>query len=164
MKHNLITAALALGGALTSFAAQAGNVYWSVGVSAPLDGYGGVQTVVGNVPPAPVVVQPAPVVVPVGYYPSAPRYVVPAWGYRHERWERHEAWEHRGWYHGDGDRGRGQPRGRLHRIGQGLEVLRGGRRRDLHRSARRTEDEAARQRALAAVLAGRRGLIDSPDA
>ena len=107
MKHNLITAALALGGALTSFAAQAGNVYWSVGVSAPLDGYGGVQTVVGNVPPAPVVVQPAPVVVPVGYYPSAPRYVVPAWGYRHERWERHEAWEHRGWYHGDGDRGRG---------------------------------------------------------
>jgi hypothetical protein len=108
MKHTLITAALALGGALTCVAAHADDVYWRVGVSAPIDGYGRVHTVVGNVPPAPVVVAPAPVVVqsygrPVVYYPPAPSYVVPAWGHRHEWWEHHERWEHRRWDRGDRD-------------------------------------------------------------
>lgn len=93
----LAAAGLLLAGAFTAGAAQARDVYWSVGIQAPVAGVG-VGTVVSNVPqrsyppaygyvaapvypayggypvyhPAPVVYAPAPVV----RYRSAPRYVV----------------------------------------------------------------------------------------
>lgn len=69
-------AALAVAGATVSGTAQAGgNVYWSIGIDAPLGGGASVGTVISNAPaygPAPVYVQPAPLYVP------PPVYVQPA--------------------------------------------------------------------------------------
>jgi hypothetical protein len=65
-------AALAVAGATVSGTAQAGgNVYWSIGIDAPLGGGASVGTVISNAPaygPAPVYVQPAPVYVPPPVY------------------------------------------------------------------------------------------------
>jgi hypothetical protein len=69
-------AALAVAGATVSGTAQAGgNVYWSIGIDAPLGGGGSIGTVISNAPAyraAPVYVQPAPVYLP------PPIYVQPA--------------------------------------------------------------------------------------
>lgn len=59
----LVTAA----GAMAAGSANAGDVYWSVGISSP-----GIGTVISNAPPAPVYVAPAPVIYapqPVVYTP-----------------------------------------------------------------------------------------------
>lgn len=109
----LLAAGAAALGLLAAGSAMADSVYWSVGVSAPLDG-GRVRTHVGNVPPAaPVVVAPAPVVYapppPVYGYPAAyptayygaPRvvYAPPpvvygrGFGWRHDHgWHGHRGW------------------------------------------------------------------------
>ena len=88
-------------------AAQAGNVYWSVGVSSP-----GVNVGVANGAPMyqpvyqePVYVAPAPIyrraprevvyVQPEPVYVAPPQYVQAGWGY--------PGWE-RGWRHGHGHR------------------------------------------------------------
>ena len=100
---------LALAGALAAGTAQArDNVYWSIGIHAPLDPYGAsIGTTFSNhrpvYAPAPVYVAPAPVY----YYAPAPRvvyrpvpvYVEPApvyvvrgdgWhGPRHKHWKKH---------------------------------------------------------------------------
>lgn len=97
----LTSALLVLAGALGAGAAQARDVYWSVGIQAPVAGVG-VGTVVSNVPqygyhaappayvqvPAYPVYQPAPVVyapVPVVRYRPLPppRYVVVPQGHGH---------------------------------------------------------------------------------
>jgi hypothetical protein len=83
-------AAVAVAGALAAPAAHAGtNVYWSVGINAPIHPGVTVGTVVSNVPapvyvpqpvyaPAPVVVYPAPVVyAPPVYVAPRPVYVQP---------------------------------------------------------------------------------------
>ena len=104
----LLAAGAAVLGLLAAGSAMADNVYWSVGVSAPIDG-GRVRTHVGNVPPAaPVVVAPVPVyapppppayVYPTAYYDAAPRvvYAPPpvvygrGYGWRHDHgWGRPE--------------------------------------------------------------------------
>ncbi|MDT7928965.1 hypothetical protein [Tepidimonas sp.] len=80
--------ALGLGLAALGAAAQAGDVYWSIGVHQP-----GVSVGVGNYPP--VVVAPAPRVVmpPVVVTAPAPVVVVPSTGYwvppGHRRHPRH---------------------------------------------------------------------------
>ncbi|TAL15441.1 MAG: hypothetical protein EPO01_18205 [Aquabacterium sp.] len=125
----LLAAGVAALGLLAAGSAMADNVYWSVGVSAPIDG-GRVRTHVGNVPPAaPVVVAPAPVVYapppppaygyPVAYptaYYGAPRvvYAPPpvvygrgfGWHHRHDDWRRwqghhgHGGWRGEAYRHG----------------------------------------------------------------
>lgn len=113
--------ALATGGLLAAGAAQARDVYWSIGINAPVAGVG-VGTVISNAPAYPVAVMPAypmyapaPVVMvppPVIAYRPAPRYVaVPVYPHRHghgrwarERWERDRdgRWDdRRGHRHGD---------------------------------------------------------------
>jgi len=81
-------AALALAGVLAGTAAHAGtNVYWSVGIQAPIHPGVTIGTVVSNLPapvyvpapvyaPAPVVV-PAPVIVPAPVVYAPPVYVAP---------------------------------------------------------------------------------------
>jgi hypothetical protein len=91
MRKTLILTALAATAALAALPARAGDVYWSVGISAPIGYSGSVGTVVGNAPvyaPAPVYVAPAPVYYapppvyyappPSVYYAPAPVYVRPA--------------------------------------------------------------------------------------
>jgi len=61
--------------------AQAGNVYWSIGINAPLQPGVGIGTVISNTPAypvAPVYYQPAPVVYAEPVYVPAPMYVRPA--------------------------------------------------------------------------------------
>lgn len=75
MKKTLIATFAAAASVLAAGAAHAGNVYWSVGISAPAVG-----TVISNAPvyaPAPVVVAPPPVV-----YAPAPVYAPPPVVYR----------------------------------------------------------------------------------
>lgn len=77
-----IASVAALAGAFGVAGAQAGNVYWSIGINAPP-----AATVISNAPvyvpaptyhvPAPVYYQPAPV-----YYQPAPTYVQPPVIYR----------------------------------------------------------------------------------
>ena len=65
-----------------------GNVYWSIGINAPLDPYGAsIGTTISNAPryyqaPAPVYVQPAPIYyerpAPIYYERPAPIYYAPA--------------------------------------------------------------------------------------
>lgn len=68
-RRALLAALAALGGSLGAGSALADDVYWSVGIEAPIAGGGGVRTRIGNTPPAPrvvsapVIVTPAPVVV-----------------------------------------------------------------------------------------------------
>jgi hypothetical protein len=101
-------AAVALAGAMCAGAARAGDVHWTIGISAPL-GYGGsVGTVFSNghmapihsapvyLAPAPVFYAPPPVVYEPApmYYPAQPGYlprrvmiplpvVAPVWGRGH---------------------------------------------------------------------------------
>lgn len=101
---NLSLAALALTATLglgASGAAQAGDVFWSIGVAQP-----GIQIGVSNLPPAPVIVAPPVVVHPRPVYVPPPRvvYVPPrpvyyGYGYGYGRWDRHD--------HGRGDDRRG---------------------------------------------------------
>jgi hypothetical protein len=84
VKKFIAMALAAAGCALATGAANAGNVYWSVGINVPPVG-----TVVSNAPvyvePAPVVYAPAPVVYappPVYVVPPPPVYVVPRAVYR----------------------------------------------------------------------------------
>lgn len=114
----LTAATLMLAGALATGAAQARDVYWSVGINAPVAGVG-VGTVVSNVPhygyhaappayvqvPAYPVYQPAPVVyapVPVVRYRPAPppRYVVVPQGYGHPYYHGHRHGKKHGHRHG----------------------------------------------------------------
>jgi len=67
VKKFIAMALAAAGCALATGAANAGNVYWSVGINVPPVG-----TVVSN---APVYVEPAPVYVPAPVYAPAPVYV-----------------------------------------------------------------------------------------
>lgn len=90
----LLGAAVAGLAAMTTLPAQAGDVYWSVGVSSP-----GVGATVSNAPPvvyapAPVVVVPAPVYTqprvvhapaPRVVYAPAPVYVVPGHPHKHKK-------------------------------------------------------------------------------
>jgi hypothetical protein len=76
MMRRILVALAGAACALTAGAAQARDVYWSVGVSSP-----GVGAVFSNAPQAPVYVAPAPVVYapppPVYYVEPAPVYYVP---------------------------------------------------------------------------------------
>jgi hypothetical protein len=105
-KKSAFIAAALLAVGLASTSAHAKDVYWSVGVNAPLDGVGHIGTVVSNYPSrGPVVVQspdyypvyqpvyqqpvrvyrPAPVV----YYPAP--VVYEPYRYRHHpRWDRRD--------------------------------------------------------------------------
>jgi hypothetical protein len=114
-KSILLTATLALAAGLTAASAQARDVYWSVGINAPIQPGVSVGTVISNAPgylpapvvyaepvyvPAPVYVRPAPVV----YLPQpvyVPQRVVygPVWvppGYAQARW-RHRQHRHEGY-------------------------------------------------------------------
>lgn len=102
----LAAPALAMGLALAAASAQAGDVYWSLGMQAPGMVLGASNAAPVYVAPSPVVVYPAPRVV----YP-APQVVVPppvyglGWmppgQYKH-RWKHHgDDWREEGW------RGRG---------------------------------------------------------
>ncbi len=78
MSKSLIAAVAATASLLATGAAHAGNVYWSIGISAPPIG-----TVISNAPPVyappPVVYAPPPVVyapAPVVYVPPPPPRVV----------------------------------------------------------------------------------------
>ena len=113
---NSVLQAVALGATLTLCAAgsaQAGGVYWSVGVAQP-----GLHVGVSSFPavpvmppvamaPQPMPVYAPPVVVaqrPPVYYGGGYGYERRGWG-DHERWERHEGWERReGWHHHEGRR------------------------------------------------------------
>nr|WP_247597014.1 hypothetical protein [Hydrogenophaga sp. PAMC20947] len=110
LARGLAVAALAAGGwALSAGAstAQARDVYWSVGVDSP-----GVSVGVSNAPPPRVVVHPRPVYIeqaPVVVYPGhrrprpvyveqAPVVYVGDYGYRDDRYyrhDRHNRWEER---------------------------------------------------------------------
>lgn len=110
MKKSIVLALAIAAGALAPVAAQAGNVYWSIGINAPPIG-----TVISNAPvygqPAPVVYSapvyyPAPVYLPpVVYRPApvvvAPSYVVGGWqrvdyyprDWHHWNYEQRRHWE-----------------------------------------------------------------------
>jgi hypothetical protein len=112
----LFVAALAIVGALAAGVAQArSDVYWSIGINAPIDHGVTLGTVISNGPryqPAPVYYAPRPIYyapAPV-YYDARPVYVQPRhvyvepWhGHRHGRQHhrRHDRWEGR---HGDDHR------------------------------------------------------------
>lgn len=122
MDKRMLTAAVLLAGGLACSGAQAGEVYWSVGINAPLDGVGSIGTVIGNYPrhaaliasapvyaayPGyPVVYRPAYQAPPLVFYPQQVRVVHRHPGHPHRHWderERHherfdrlEAWRGRG--------------------------------------------------------------------
>ncbi|RZI83499.1 MAG: hypothetical protein EOP38_12500 [Rubrivivax sp.] len=109
------TALLALTGA-----ANAGGVYWSVGVNAPIPAPGRVHAVVGNggyYGPQPVVyAQPTPVLIqqPIYYAPQpvvyqAPRWEAPRMGWRERHWHHHHGAYARGYQQGY-EQGRGDDR------------------------------------------------------
>lgn len=70
MDKSMLIATVLLAGGLACNGAQAGDVYWSVGINAPLDGVGTIGTVIGNYPRQTAVIVPAPV------YPAYPGYPV----------------------------------------------------------------------------------------
>lgn len=76
ISKKVVLASVLLAGVLGAAGARAAsNVYWSIGINAPIDAGVGLGTVISNVPPprhAPVYVQPAPVV-----YAPAPVHVQP---------------------------------------------------------------------------------------
>jgi hypothetical protein len=108
MSKSLVLALVAAAAVLTTGAAQAHGVSWSIGIDTPVIG-----TVISNAPaypaypvypayraayaPVPQVVYPAPVIYQQspGYYRAAPVVVEERY---HPRWHhRHERWEGRGW-------------------------------------------------------------------
>lgn len=76
ISKKVVLASVVLAGVLGATGARAAsNVYWSIGIQAPIDAGVALGTVISNAPPprpAPVYVQPAPVV-----YAPAPVYVQP---------------------------------------------------------------------------------------
>ena len=77
VKSTLVAATLVLAAA----GAQARDVFWSIGINAPLQPGVSLGTVISNAPgyqPAPVYYQPAPVVYAEPVYMPAPVYVRPA--------------------------------------------------------------------------------------
>lgn len=115
IRKTLTAASLLMAGVLCAGAAQARDVYWSVGINAPVAGVG-VGTVISNAPsygyqapyvavPAYPVYQPAPVIYappPVRYYRPAPPpayVVVPQYAPRHWHGRGHGGWDRdrRGW-------------------------------------------------------------------
>ncbi|MBT9502463.1 MAG: hypothetical protein IV092_14565 [Burkholderiaceae bacterium] len=100
MSKTPFIAAAVLAAGLACGSAQARDVYWSVGINAPLNGVGHVGTVVGNYPGQAVVYQPAyqPVYQPVYQYRPAPvvyypaPVVYPAYGHGHRH---HPHWDRR---------------------------------------------------------------------
>lgn len=82
MNKTMLVAVALLTSGLACTGAQAGGVYWSLGINAPLDGVGAVGTVIGNYPRQPALVvqaprydvypvyQPAYQAPPVVYYPA----------------------------------------------------------------------------------------------
>ena len=83
MRKTLILTALAATAALAALPARAGDVQWSVGISAPIGYSGSVGTMISSGPiyaPAPVYVAPAPVYYapPPVYYAPPPVYYAPA--------------------------------------------------------------------------------------
>jgi len=107
MSKTPFIAAAALVAGLACGSAQARDVYWSVGINAPLQGVGQIGTVVGNYPGQAVVYQPTyqpvyqpvyePVYqpqyrpAPVVYYRAPVQVVYPAYGYRHHpHWDRRD--------------------------------------------------------------------------
>jgi hypothetical protein len=89
-RRYLFIAACAVGALLTTAAARASDVQWSIGISAPIFP-GAVSTVISNAPvhaygaPHPVYVHPAPVYyapAPVYYYPPRPVHYAPPVIYR----------------------------------------------------------------------------------
>ncbi len=76
ISKKVVLASVLLAGVLGAAGARAAsNVYWSIGINAPIDAGIGLGTVISNAPPpryVPVYVQPAPVV-----YAPAPVYVQP---------------------------------------------------------------------------------------
>lgn len=127
MSKSLIAAVAAAASLFAAGAAQAGNVYWSIGISAPPVG-----TVISNAPPVyappvyappvvyapppviyappPVVYAPAPVVYAPPVYRPVPRVVYPApVGYYRHGWhdrdrdgipDRYDGWDNR-WDRGE---------------------------------------------------------------
>ncbi len=112
MKRLIALALTAGAGLLSSGVAVAGDVYWSVGISAPVVG-----AVVSNAPPPRHGYYPAPVYGPPVVY-APPVYVAPQPIYyapvvvhkphhhRHRGWDRHHGKRHSGHHH-HGKRGRG---------------------------------------------------------
>jgi len=111
----LIAAALALAGALTAGAANAGSdVHWSIGVNLPV--YPNVSVGVSSAPPvygprygyhAPVVVAPPVVYVPQPVYRRAvPVYAAPVYvqSRPYGKWKKHDRWDRRGDRHDHWDR------------------------------------------------------------
>lgn len=106
MKKSMLIAAALLASGLAWTSAQAGDVYWSLGINAPLDGVGSVGTVVGNYPHQPVMVMQAPDYYgypayqpayqpvyrapPVVYYPDPVRIAYPGYMQHHPRWGERE--------------------------------------------------------------------------
>ncbi len=106
MKKSMLIAAALLASGLAWTPAQAGDVYWSLGINAPLDGVGSVGTVIGNYPRQPAVVvqapdyygypvyqpayQPVYRAPPVVYYPAPARIVYPGYAQRRPHWGERE--------------------------------------------------------------------------
>lgn len=98
-----VLATLALAGTLAAGAARASDVYWSIGLNAPLHPGVSIGTVISNSPgygyyrPAPIYYAPAPVYYgPPAYYQPAPVYVVPRHAYR--QGHRHDGRRYRDGY------------------------------------------------------------------
>ncbi len=110
LRSRLFGPALGIGLALSAALAQAGEMYWSLGMQAP-------GVVIGASNAAPVYVAPAPVYVappPVAVYPPPRMIAAPVYGaawappghFRHRHHKQH--WQHGrddwddGWHHGRG--------------------------------------------------------------
>jgi hypothetical protein len=126
MKQVLARAAFAGASMLGAASANAGDVFWSIGIEAPIDPYGGsIGATISNAHPrpvyrpAPVYVQPAPIYyapAPVYYHRPAPIIVrpgpihhvhrPPVWSHsRHPHWRGHDSgWRDRNDWRGH-DRG-----------------------------------------------------------
>lgn len=102
MKKSMLIAATLLVSGLAWTGAQAADVYWSLGINAPLDGVGSVGTVIGNYPRQSGVVvqapdyygypayQPAYRAPPVVYYPEPVRIVYPGYSQHRPHWGERE--------------------------------------------------------------------------
>jgi hypothetical protein len=93
IRNKILLASLAVAGSLAAGAARASDVYWSIGLSAPIHPGVSIGTVISNSPgyrgyvrPAPIYYAPAPVYYapPPVYVAPAPVYVVPRGHYRHD--------------------------------------------------------------------------------
>lgn len=106
MKKSMLIAATLLASGLAWTSAQASDVYWSLGINAPLNGVGSVGTVIGNYPRQPALVvqapgyygypvyqpvyQPVYRAPPVVYYPAPARIVYPGYSQHRPYWGERE--------------------------------------------------------------------------